>query len=244
MSSTSKRTFCNMMCKRNFSDTAESIQERQITVPSFVKLPPRTGKFQKQKFDYFLVLDFEATCDSPKTVIPQEVIEFPVLKVSGVTFETESVFQSYVKPEIHPELTKFCTQLTGITQETVDSYPKFEEVFEDFLEWMKLENLFNSKFTFVTVGDWDLKYLFPIQCKGSRISVPQYMKSWINLKWTFQEVTSVYPRSMITMMKYCELLHEGRLHSGLDDCKNIARVLKNLGERGVVFETNSGFNRS
>ncbi|KAF8788077.1 ERI1 exoribonuclease 3 like protein [Argiope bruennichi] len=232
-----------MTCKRTYSDTAASVEEKiSLTTPAFVKLPPRTGKFNKQKFDYFLVLDFEATCDSPKTLVPQEVIEFPVLKINSGTFETESMFHSYVKPVINPELTKFCTQLTGITQEMVDNQPIFEDVFEKFQRWMQEEKLLdkNTKIAFVTVGDWDLKYLFPIQCKGLRIPVADYMRSWINLKVSFAEMTTVYPRNMITMMKYCQLEHEGRLHSGLDDCKNIARVLRDLAERGLVYELNGG----
>ena len=28
-------------------------------------------KFMKQKYDYFLVLDFEATCDDKKKLVPQ-----------------------------------------------------------------------------------------------------------------------------------------------------------------------------
>ncbi|GFT23287.1 ERI1 exoribonuclease 3, partial [Nephila pilipes] len=204
-------------CSGTYSDVAESISEQMNQTPSFVKLPPRSGKFNKQKFDYFLVLDFEATCDSPKTLVPQEVIEFPVLKVSGVSFEIESIFHSYVKPVIHPELTKFCTQLTGITQDVVNEYPVFEEVIEEFQSWLHLENLLcnSTNFAIVTVGNWDLKYLFPVQYKGLRLPYPEYMKRWINLKSSFLELSTVYPRNMITMMKYCQEEHEGRLHSGI-----------------------------
>ncbi|GFT96069.1 ERI1 exoribonuclease 3 [Trichonephila clavipes] len=231
-----------MTCGRTYADVPECMPEQINFTPSFVKLPPKSGQFKKQKFDYFLVLDFEATCDSPKTLVPQEVIEFPVLKVSSLSFEVESIFHSYVKPVIHPDLTKFCTQLTGITQDVVDAYPEFEEVFEEFQSWLEIENLLDPKtsFVFVTVGNWDLKYLFPVQYKGLRVPYPEYMKRWINLKASFADLSTVYPRNMVTMMKYCQLEHEGRLHSGIDDCKNIARVLKNLAERGIVYELNGG----
>src|SRR5689334_525374 len=32
----------------------------------------------------------------------------------------DDYFHCYVRPQVHPKLTAFCTQLTGITQETVD----------------------------------------------------------------------------------------------------------------------------
>ena len=41
----------------------------------------------------------------------QEIIEFPVLKVSGRTFETEAQFHHYVQPDVHKELTDFCTEV-------------------------------------------------------------------------------------------------------------------------------------
>lgn len=50
----------------------------------------------------------------------QEIIEFPCILVEFTAdnrgFETKSCFHSYVKPIVHPNLTEFCTQLTGITQ--------------------------------------------------------------------------------------------------------------------------------
>ena len=41
----------------------------------------------------------------------QEIIEFPVLKVNGTTFETEAEFHQYVQPDVHKELSDFCTEV-------------------------------------------------------------------------------------------------------------------------------------
>ncbi|XP_035224497.1 ERI1 exoribonuclease 3-like [Stegodyphus dumicola] len=221
-----------------YSDTAECVEIP--SVPSFLKLPPKLNEIKQQKYDYFLVLDFEATCDSPVNAVPQEIIEFPVLKVNAKTFETESEFHSYVRPVINPQLSKFCIELTGITQEIVDNSLVFEDVFQDYQNWLHKEGLLKPgvKLTCATCGDWDLRFMLPMQCKGLRLPVPDFMKRWINVKVSFAELTDTYPRNMMTMIKYCQLQHEGRLHSGIDDCRNIARVLKNLAERGMVFECN------
>ena len=72
-----------------------------------------TAKFPSQTFDYFLVLDFEANGDH-KIIKPMEIIEFPVLKVSGKTFETEAVFHHYVEPAVN-KLCEYCTNVTGNT---------------------------------------------------------------------------------------------------------------------------------
>ena len=53
-----------------------------------------TNSIKSQKYDYFLVLDFEATCDEKTKIHPLEIIEFPVLKINGQTFECESIFHT------------------------------------------------------------------------------------------------------------------------------------------------------
>jgi hypothetical protein len=52
------------------------------------------GSIQPQKYDYFLVLDFEATCDEERKIHPIEIIEFPVLKINAHTFQCESTFHT------------------------------------------------------------------------------------------------------------------------------------------------------
>ena len=47
----------------------------------------------------------------------------------------ESEFQTFVRPIRHAELTEFCTELTGITQDKVASAPPFCEVPEAMKEW-------------------------------------------------------------------------------------------------------------
>jgi 3'-5' exoribonuclease 1 len=60
-------------------------------------------------------------------------------------------FRSYVKPTVNPKLSKFCTKLTGITQETVDASPTFIDVLDSFQEFLSKYNLFQSSTaTFVT----------------------------------------------------------------------------------------------
>ena len=56
-------------------------------------------------------LSLSQSCDN--TIQPQEIIEFPACLLNLATLEIDSEFQSYVKPEIHPVLTPFCTNLTG-----------------------------------------------------------------------------------------------------------------------------------
>lgn len=195
------------------------------------------SSIKEQKYDYFLVLDFEATCERERAPRPQEIIEFPVLKVNGHTFDVESTFHEYVQPRVNPVLSSFCTELTGIIQDMVDDQPFFEDVLQGFDRWMSENNLLgpSAKFTFVTFGDWDLLKMLPSQCTYFGIRVPEYMTSWINLKKAFSEVTGYWPKSLPQTMELCGMQPIGRHHSGIDDCRNIAAILKWLAQKGYVF---------
>jgi inhibitor of KinA sporulation pathway (predicted exonuclease) len=67
---------------------------------------------------FVCVLDFEATCDSPVQLSPPEIIEFPsvLLELVNDKYVVKSEFQKFLKPQVNPLLTAFCTELTGITQ--------------------------------------------------------------------------------------------------------------------------------
>lgn len=80
------------------------------------RYPNKRASETRQIYDYFLVLDFEATCLENEKIAVQEIIEFPCIKVNALTMEPEAVFHQYVLPNVNPEISHFCTKLTGITQ--------------------------------------------------------------------------------------------------------------------------------
>ncbi|XP_033107308.1 ERI1 exoribonuclease 3-like isoform X2 [Anneissia japonica] len=207
-----------------------------ITMAS--KSSPGKSNFAKQKFDYFLVLDFEATCEDMQRIHPQEIIELPVIKVSGKTFETEAEFHTYVQPTAHPQLSTFCTELTGITQSMVDGQPTFQESLKMLDAWMVKEDLLrdNNSFIFVTCGDWDFKKQLTHQCEYTGIEFPHYCKQWINIKKAFAAATGIYPKGMPNMLNHLKLTLDGRHHSGIDDSRNIAKILREIGRKGFIFE--------
>lgn len=62
-----------------------------------------------QRPTHWFVLDFEATCDDKQQVLPQEIIEFPVVAVDATSHEVVATFRRYVRPKRNPVLTPFCT---------------------------------------------------------------------------------------------------------------------------------------
>ena len=195
-----------------------------------------------QHFLYFLVLDFEATCKEEGKQ-EHEIIEFPCLLVRSDTMEVVSVFHEYVRPVHNPILSKFCIQLTGITQDMVDDQPTFTEVLKNFESWYREHNLNPQIATFVTCGLWDLKTMLPQQCENSKVPIPYFLRvgpggEFVNIKYTFATHTGTKPKGLQAMLNMLGLEFEGRPHSGIDDCRNITRILANFVKDGVVIENN------
>ncbi|XP_015117330.1 ERI1 exoribonuclease 3 [Diachasma alloeum] len=181
-----------------------------------------------QPFKYLLVLDFEATCEKDVPITTPEIIEFPCLALNTQSWEVEKMFHRYIKPRVNPILSPFCIELTGIMQETVEDEKHFPQVLEDFCNWVERNDFDGDKSAFVTCGDWDLKVMLPGQCAIDGLAVPEYLKTWINLKTSYCEATQHYPRSLKDMIARLNLPPQGRLHSGLHDSINMVRIIEAL----------------
>jgi ERI1 exoribonuclease 3 len=180
----------------------------------------------------FLVLDFEAQCLDGEAIRPQEIIEFPTIAIDAATRQEVSRFHSYIRPVAHPQITPFCTTLTGITQEMVQNCDPFKDVLARWVDWAG--SLADQDHIIVTCGDWDLKTALPEQCRHSSLRVPERLRRWINIKAAFGDHYGMKkrPPGMVGMLAKMGMEVEGRHHSGIDDCHNIARVLVRLLEEG------------
>jgi hypothetical protein len=87
----------------------------------------------------------------------------------------------------------------------------------------------------VTCGDWDLGSLLPRQCTQHRLAVPAWAQRWANLKrvfaWNFPHATD--RSGLPDIASALGVVMAGRLHSGIDDARNIAAVLWRMLEMGV-----------
>jgi len=197
----------------------------------------------QQPFKHYLVLDFESTCQEGARIDPQEIIEFPCLLIRADDFSLVDQFHEYVKPVGKPLLTNFCTDLTGITQGMIQDKDTFRDVLSRFVSWYKSHGLDPSNATFVTCGQWDLESMLPQQCLYSDLPLPQMLNvgisgEFVNIKLTYQSTTGQYGKGIEAMQEYLGLKFEGRLHSGIDDCRNILSVMKSLVVRGAILSNN------
>lgn len=198
-----------------------------------------------QPFEYYLVLDFESTCQDPEQgpINPQEIIEFPCLLVRADDLGLVAEFHEYIKPVGKPQLTTFCTELTGITQDMIQDRDYFPGVLESFVSWYKSRGLNTSNATFVTCGQWDLETMLPKQCLYSGLTVPYMLDvgesgEFVNIKLTHQKTMGQYAKGIEAMQGHLGLEFEGHLHSGIADCRNILSVMKGLVGRGAKLCNN------
>ncbi|MGL5934501.1 MAG: 3'-5' exonuclease [Cetobacterium sp.] len=195
---------------------------------------------------YLYLLDFEANCTETNEFprYEMEIIEFPIIILDIDKNAIIDEFHTYVKPVKHPLLTEFCKELTKINQNQVDNGILFKDALINAAEFI-------SKYPdgcFVTCGNWDLDIALTNQITMANINTKdianfKYFRSWINIHEKFKRIYKTYNRgikkvsgSAITkMLTHLNLTFEGTLHSGIDDTRNIARIVQEMINQGINF---------
>jgi 3'-5' exoribonuclease 1 len=206
--------------------------------------------------DYLVVIDFEATCEEKNPAgYPHEIIEFPAVLVT--TTEAEpiivDVFHAFVRPVKNPVLSEFCKALTGIEQKVVDEAEPFEAVHKKFIKWLESHGLGITKtYLIITDGPFDMGRFLYLQCKHSNLDYPSYGSFWANLRKVFVNFykEGFYANQnnnahhnlklpgLQTMLSRLGMDFVGQPHSGLDDAKNIARIVVRLLKDQAVIRVN------
>ena len=129
-------------------------------------------------------------------------------------------FQSFVRPRRQPKLTPFCTRLTTITQAQVDAAPSFAEAVEALRLFLD-----GRRPTFCSWGDYDKEQLSQ-DASGAGVRMPFSLAEHINLKARFAEALGeTKKRGTQGALARVGLTFQGVHHRGIDDARNIARLL-------------------
>jgi inhibitor of KinA sporulation pathway (predicted exonuclease) len=193
-------------------------------VPSWLPSGVLTGCMRISN-DYYLIVDVEATCSSGGAVPRQEmeIIEIGAVMQNARTFAIESEFQVFVHPVRHPRLTAFCTELTGIAQHEIMDAPPFPLALEAMTKWMVQ---FDDAL-FCSWGDYDRKQ-FIQDCDYHGVAYP-FRCGHLNLKAEFSRTLNLPKKLGIAVaLRHLGLEFEGSHHRGLDDARNIARIVRRI----------------
>ena len=172
--------------------------------------------------EHYLVIDFEATCCDKGTVPREqmEIIEVGAVMVDALTLRVVDEFQRFIRPTRYPKLTPFCTTLTSIQQRDVDQAPVFKEVISEFKIWLDRYR----RFIFCSWGDYDLKQLRQ-DCAFHKIPYP-INAPHVNVKRLMAERQKLSKKPGLgEAVRLAGFKFTGTHHRGIDDARNIARLL-------------------
>lgn len=171
-----------------------------------------------------LVIDLEATCSADDSITSDmmEIIEIGAVWASPVG-EIVERFQRYVRPIERPQLTAFCTELTGIDQSKVDHAATFPDVAVDLMAFAQRHQ--HTDCFWGSWGGYDRKQI-ERECLRHQVSNPLEGLTHQNLKGLFAKQQKIGKQvGMSKALELAGLTLEGKHHSGIDDACNIARLL-------------------
>ena len=168
-----------------------------------------------------LVVDLEATCSDTDPAFDMETIEIGACWV-GVDGLVLDRFQSFVRPVVNPQLTAFCTSLIGIRQADIDSAPLFPDAAAALRDFVSQHQQPGS--VWASWGAYDARQI-DIDCARHGVENPLADWGHINLKKEFARVQKIKRVGMKMALSIVGLPLEGKHHSGIDDARNIARLM-------------------
>ncbi|MGW4631939.1 exonuclease domain-containing protein [Nocardia sp. NPDC004415] len=181
------------------------------------------------------VVDIEATCwtGSPPPGQTSEIIEIGLTVVDLATHTRVSKHGILVRPT-RSTVGEFCTELTGLTRQQVDTGVEFAEACRvlttDFAAGTR---------PWASWGDYDRKQFF-VQCAETGVPYP-FGPRHTNAKQVFAESYGLRRRQgMAGALGIAELPLEGRHHRGEDDAWNIGALITHVLDRGGWRVTTEG----
>lgn len=186
---------------------------------------------------YICVVDLEATCWQDRRapgpngegwIHPvMETIEIGAVLVRIETLVPLATFDAFIRPVQNPILSDFCKSLTSIRQEDVDRAKTYPEVVTDFRNWMAgkgplAETLFGSwgRFDFTQLKQDSAYHIFQF---------PFDDDEHLNIKNHTAEKMGWKPQGVSKALKRLKMDFLGTPHRGIDDARNIGRILQMVG---------------
>ena len=151
----------------------------------------------------------------------QETIEIGACALDAYGAQT-GTFSRLIKPVIHPTLSHFCQNLTGIEQSELNRARDFRRVVEEFKEWIGVDY---EPYLLASWGDFDRKQL-TADCKLHKVD-DYWLDEHINLRRQYQQIRNLpKKRGLKAAVKHEGFTWEGDQHEALVDAENTAKVFR------------------
>lgn len=166
------------------------------------------------------IIDIEATCDDNNTGFHSELIQIAIVPLDLVTLEIREdlSFNSFVKNR-NSKITKFCTDLTGITQLKLNQEGKpIEEVFRT------ISKKYSKSQPVAGYGWYDKKKMIQ-ESKDINQECPLNMDQYVNIKNIIACISgSSKEIGLFNCLKLYGLDFKGNQHDAYYDAYNTARL--------------------
>lgn len=175
----------------------------------------------------YIVFDLELTCwEGDRAGRVQEIIEIGAYKIDPYG-NLKSKFSKFVKPMLYPSLSPYCTQLTTISQDMVNSAKSFKEVFKEFYDWAEFDF---EPYQLIAWGDKDKQYILN-ECLAIKTET-DWLTPYNDLKTQYQKIKKLYePKGLRHALESEGIEFEGTLHRAIDDAYNLGKIfMKFFGE--------------
>lgn len=184
-------------------------------------------------YRYLYCVDLEATCDdvganeSPRSLVvvtdQMETIEIGLVVIDLESLEIVDEFQRFVRPQINPTLTDFCTKLTSIQQADVDGARTYREVGEELRMFVACY----PNAAWASWGDYDATQLERDAGFAACPSLLEGLPHFNARKW-HAGLYDDRPKSLKQTVESLGLVWLGTYHRGIDDARNVASIIKEM----------------
>jgi len=178
----------------------------------------------------FVIVDLEATCyDNKDTTKPtdfrNEIIEIGAVKLDETGKEIDR-FGKFARPLKHPVISKFCNELTTITQEDIDYADELGDVLVQFFDWC-------NGATLVSWGFYDRSQLEKDLIANDLEYLLENIEGHQSLKHLHGEWNKLRKGGIGLggAIKFEKLTFDGQPHRGIDDAINIANIFRKYIDR-------------
>ncbi|WP_312196734.1 3'-5' exonuclease [Pseudomonas luteola] len=177
---------------------------------------------------HILCVDLEATCDegdAGQAFIPlMETIELGAVMLDIRTAQPTGEFATFIRPQVAPVLSPFCKRLTHIEQANVDRAPTYPEVASPLGQFL---DHYGNRWLWCSWGNYDNQQLIK---DAARLNTDPLLPPdrHINLKKPFAKYKKM---KMVGLKRAVEMLGlewEGQHHRGIDDARNLARIVAHM----------------
>jgi len=158
----------------------------------------------------------------PQGIHNMEIIEFgcALATRAGELLDSQSFL---VQPTKNPHLSEFCTSLTSISQSMIEAAPPYSEDCRMLDAWLGQPH---ENFIWCSWGNYDRLHIQASEQEHG--TAPEFLRTpHLNLKRIWRRTTKQKRKNgMIHALAFHGLTIEGHHHRGVDDARNMARLLR------------------